>query len=139
MIHRDLKPQNVLVGERNAVKIIDFGVAKTTFLGDMTATGLILGTPQYMSPEQVKGSSVDARSDIYALGALAYHALTGRPPFEGDTPIAIGFAVCTQEPADPRSLREDLPARAAEAIGSALAKEPSQRPQTVGAFRDSMS
>lgn len=138
VVHRDLKPQNILVGERNAVKIIDFGVAKTTFLGDMTATGLILGTPQYMSPEQVKGRPIDARSDIYALGALAYHTFTGGPPFEGNTPIAVGFAVCTEEPADPRARREDLPESAARAIAAALAKEPTNRPQTVAAFRDAL-
>jgi eukaryotic-like serine/threonine-protein kinase len=135
VIHRDLKPQNILVGERNAVKIIDFGLAKTTFLGEMTATGLILGTPQYMSPEQVRGRPVDARSDIYALGALTYHTLTGRPPFNGDTPIAVTFAACTEPAVDPRELRSDVPAVLAKAILAALAKEPSERLQSVADFR----
>lgn len=135
VIHRDLKPQNVLVGERSALKIIDFGLAKTTFLGQMTATGLILGTPQYMSPEQIQGRAVDARSDIYSLGALAYHTVAGAPPFGGETPIAVTFAACTQEPADPRSLRPEVPARLADGILAALSKEPARRPQTVEAFR----
>jgi eukaryotic-like serine/threonine-protein kinase len=138
VIHRDLKPLNILVGERNAVKIIDFGLAKTTFLGQMTATGLILGTPQYMSPEQVKGRPVDARSDIYALGALTYHAVTGRPPFDGDTPIAVTFAACTEAPVDPRELRSDVPAVLAKAILAALAKEPSDRLQSVSEFRSAL-
>jgi eukaryotic-like serine/threonine-protein kinase len=138
VIHRDLKPQNILVGERNAVKIIDFGLAKTTFLGEMTATGLILGTPQYMSPEQVRGRPVDARSDIYALGALTYHTLTGRPPFNGDTPIAVTFAACTEPAVDPRELRSDVPAVLAKAILAALAKEPSERLQSVAEFRKAL-
>ena len=120
------------------MKIIDFGLAKTSFMGEMTATGLILGTPQYMSPEQVKGRPVDARTDIYALGALTYHVVTGRPPFAGDTPIAVSFAACTEAPADPRSLRADVPARLAEAILKALAKEPGDRLQTVKAFRSAL-
>src|SRR5206468_1305553 len=81
VIHRDLKPNNVLVGERGAVKIIDFGLA-TTMAGDgLTATGAMLGTPHYMAPEQVRGKPVDARTDVYAFGVLAYHLVCGRPPF----------------------------------------------------------
>ena len=79
MIHRDLKPSNVLVGERGAVKIIDFGLATTAIGEGLTATGAILGTPHYMAPEQVRGKPVDARSDIYALGALAYHLVVRAP------------------------------------------------------------
>src|ERR1043166_7308644 len=90
--HRDLKPSNVLGGERGLVKIIDFGLATTSVGDGLTATGAILGTPHYMAPEQVRGKGVDARTDIYAMGALAYHLVCGRPPFAGDNPIAIGFA-----------------------------------------------
>ena len=135
VVHRDLKPQNILVGERRAVKIIDFGLAKSTFLRGMTATGLIMGTPHYMSPEQIKGDDVDAASDIYALGALTFHAATGQPPFDGNTPIAIGFAHLTEPPRDPRLLRPDLPEKLGRAILSALAKAPRERPLSAADFK----
>jgi eukaryotic-like serine/threonine-protein kinase len=134
VIHRDLKPSNVLVGERGAVKIIDFGLATTGFGDGLTATGAILGTPHYMAPEQVRGKNVDARSDIYALGALAYHLVTGRPPFAGDNAIAIGFAHLSEAPTPPRQLRKDCPANLEAAILAALAKAPDERPASAKAF-----
>ena len=134
VIHRDLKPSNVLIGERGAVKIIDFGLA-TTAMGDgLTATGAILGTPHYMAPEQIRGKPVDARTDIYALGALTYHLVCGRPPFHGDNAIAIGFAHCSEEPPPPRQIRRDVPANLEAAILAALAKAPDDRPSTARAF-----
>src|SRR5207237_2581782 len=136
VIHRDLKPSNVLVGERGAIKIIDFGLA-TTAVGDgLTATGAILGTPHYMAPEQVRGKPVDARTDIYALGALAYHLVCGRPPFAGDNAIAIGFAHLSEPPLPPRQLRKDIPAALEAAIVDALAKAPEDRPASAKAFLD---
>ena len=89
VIHRDLKPQNILVNDQREVRVIDFGLAMTVYTRGMTATGMILGTPEYMSPEQVQGGLVDHRSDIYALGAVAYHLVTGRPPFVGDDSVAV--------------------------------------------------
>jgi serine/threonine-protein kinase len=128
VIHRDLKPQNILVGEEQRVKIIDFGLARATYLSRMTATGLMMGSPEYMAPEQVRGGAVDGRTDIYALGAVAYHMLTGSPPFTADTPVAVGFMHCAEPPADPRELRPELPAEVAQIVLDCLAKDPAQRP-----------
>jgi serine/threonine-protein kinase len=127
VVHRDLKPSNVLVDGEKRVKVIDFGLAKATFMAGMTATGLIMGTPEYMSPEQVRGLPCDARADLYSLGALAYHMLVGRPPFAGETPIAIGFAHVTELPRPPRQLREELPESLDAALMKALAKDPGAR------------
>jgi serine/threonine-protein kinase len=136
VIHRDLKPSNVLVGERGAVKIIDFGLATTAVGQGLTATGAILGTPHYMAPEQVRGRPVDARSDIYALGALAYHLVTGRPPFAGDNAIAIGFAHLSETPPRPKELRRDCPDALDATIMAALAKSPEERPASAKAFAE---
>jgi serine/threonine-protein kinase len=135
VIHRDLKPQNVLVGDDELVKLIDFGLAKTALTSSLTVTGLLLGTPHYMAPEQVRGKNVDARSDIYALGALTYHAATGRPPFEGEDPIGIGFAHLTETPPRPRTLNPAINTHLDEMIMAALAKDPSDRPQSAITFR----
>ncbi len=139
VIHRDLKPSNVLIGERGAVKIIDFGLATTAVGEGLTATGAILGTPHYMAPEQVRGKNVDARTDIYALGALAYHLVTGRPPFSGDNAIAIGFAHLSETPTAPRQLRKDCPAPLDAAILAALAKSADDRPASAKAFLETAS
>jgi len=136
VIHRDLKPSNVLVGERGMIKIIDFGLATTAFGDGLTATGAILGTPHYMAPEQVRGKPVDIRSDIYALGALAYHLVCGRPPFVGDNPIAIGFAHISEPVVPPRQLRKDVSPALDEAILAALAKAPEDRPESAKEFID---
>jgi predicted Ser/Thr protein kinase len=136
VIHRDLKPSNVLVGERGKIKIIDFGLATTAFGDGLTATGAILGTPHYMAPEQVRGKAVDARADIYALGALAYHLVCGRPPFAGDNPIAIGFAHLSEPVVPPRQLRRDVHPALESAILAALEKAPDARPASARAFLD---
>jgi serine/threonine-protein kinase len=135
VVHRDLKPSNVLLDGEKRVKVIDFGLAKATFMAGMTATGLIVGTPEYMAPEQVRGQPCDARTDVYSLGALAYHVFVGRPPFAGETPIAIGFLHVTEPPRPPRQLRPELPETIERAILRALEKEPIKRFADAAEFK----
>jgi len=127
VIHRDLKPANILVDEARRVKIIDFGLARLPHVEGMTATGMIVGTPEYMAPEQIRGGRVDEATDIYALGAVLYHAVTGRPPFSGDNAIAVGLAHCTEPVPPPRELRPDLPEPWQALILRALEKDPEGR------------
>jgi serine/threonine-protein kinase len=127
VVHRDLKPANVLVDEQARVKIIDFGLARLPHLEGMTTTGMILGTPEYMAPEQIRGGVVDARTDLYALGALLYHMLCGRPPFVGDNPIAVSLAHAHDVVPPPTSLRPELPREWDEFVQRALAKDPDER------------
>jgi serine/threonine-protein kinase len=131
VIHRDLKPQNVLCDERRSVRVIDFGLAKATYLHSLTATGMILGTPEYMSPEQIRGLPVDHRTDIYALGAMVFRLLCGRPPFVAESPIAVGFLHCHEPPPRPRELCPTIPETVEGAILRALAKNPAERWNSV--------
>lgn len=138
VIHRDLKPANILVTPDQRVKIIDFGLARVANLEGMTATGMLLGTPEYMAPEQIKGGQIDPRTDVYALGALIYHALTGRPPFTADTPIAISLAQITEDPIPPSQLRRGLAPAWDAYVLEALAKRREDRFQTASAMREQL-
>jgi serine/threonine-protein kinase len=141
VVHRDLKPHNVLLGKSGArcVKVIDFGLARVSFLNGMTATGMILGTPEYMAPEQIRGGRNDARTDVYALGAMAYFVLAGAPPFAGDSPIAIGFAQCHDDPRPLRELRPEVPDELASAVARALSKDPAMRFSDAAAWGKAIS
>lgn len=135
VIHRDLKPTNLfLVGDpaRPTVKLIDFGIAK---LHDpkatQTQTGMIMGTPAYMAPEQARGAKVDARADLYALGAIAYRCVTGRAPFDLEDPAAALHAVLTSEPPRPRAVLRELPEAFEMVLQRAMAREPNDRYATL--------
>jgi serine/threonine protein kinase len=131
IVHRDLKPANIHLGKDGSVKVMDFGLAR--FGGsDMTRTGMVMGTPHYMSPEQVKGGKATARSDVFALGALAYEVLTNRKPFEAETMHAVLFKVMQEEPPPARELLPSLPPVLIQVVEKALSKEPSERFSDAG-------
>ena len=135
VIHRDLKSQNVMISRSGQIKIIDFGLARSVHLEGMTATGLIMGTPEYMAPEQVAGKQVDERADIYALGVILFEMLTGRVPFTGDSPIAVGFQQLKDPPPPPRSINPQIPEDVERIILKALEKDPIHRYRTVDDLR----
>jgi serine/threonine protein kinase/tetratricopeptide (TPR) repeat protein len=127
VVHRDLKPQNVMVDEDGNAKIMDFGVACLASGQRLTGPGVIVGTPQYMSPEQVDGADVDPRSDIYALGVILYEMTTGRVPFDGDTPLSVAHKQKYETPPDPRTINADLPPDLAALILKCLGKDKNAR------------
>ncbi|HSP06807.1 MAG TPA: serine/threonine-protein kinase, partial [Acidobacteriota bacterium] len=131
VIHRDLKSQNVIINPANQTKIIDFGLAHTAQLQGMTATGLIMGTPEYMAPEQVAGKRVDERADLYSLGIILYELFTGHVPFTGDSAIAVGFKQMKDDPPAPRSLNPQIPQEVEAVILRALQKDPQMRYRSV--------
>jgi eukaryotic-like serine/threonine-protein kinase len=132
VIHRDVKPGNILVGRGDLVKLADFGIAKAAFAqGDVTTTGNLLGTSRYVSPEQVTGGEVDERSDLYSAGVVLYELLTGRPPFDAETHIATATMRLTTDPPPPRSLRPGIPRGVEAAVMKSLAREPDDRFQTA--------
>ncbi|MCK5799903.1 MAG: protein kinase [Deltaproteobacteria bacterium] len=135
VVHRDIKPLNVIVNENDEVRVIDFGLAKASYMRTMTATGMIMGTPEYMAPEQVRGEPTDQRTDIYALAAMTFFVLCGHAPFSGDNPISVGFQQCNSAPPSPRTIVADLPEYVETAILRGLEKEPAKRFASAGAFK----
>ncbi|HVO44619.1 MAG TPA: protein kinase, partial [Aggregatilineales bacterium] len=136
IIHRDLKPQNVLLDDQQNAFLTDFGIAKILSATVMTRTGTAMGTPAYMSPEQWQGQSLDARSDIYALGIMLYEMLTGRLPFNADTPFSLMHMHIYQSPSPVRSVRPDLPAGIEPVLQKALAKDREDRYTSAGALAE---
>ena len=137
IVHRDIKPANVMIGDDGAVKVMDFGIARAMADANatMTQTQAVIGTAQYLSPEQAQGQSVDARSDLYSTGCMLYELLTGRPPFMGDSPVSIAYQHVGEAPAPPSRHVEGLSDDLDAVVLHALAKPRDARYQTAAEFR----
>ena len=138
LVHRDIKPGNVMMTKRNVVKVMDFGIARAMQSGvtSMTQTGMVVGTPQYLSPEQALGRAVDARSDLYSVGIMLFELLTGQLPFDADSPLAIAYAHVQQEPVAPSTINRSVPPAVDALVARALKKNPNERFPTAEAMRD---
>lgn len=135
LVHRDIKPENLMLTPRGIVKVADFGLARDLRpgAGSLTETGYTLGTPLYMSPEQVLGRPTDARSDIYSLGMTFHHLLTGQPPLTAESPYLLGMKQVQERPADVRTLRPECPEPIARLIMGMIEKRPEDRPESAAA------
>ncbi|HEY7720540.1 MAG TPA: Stk1 family PASTA domain-containing Ser/Thr kinase [Pedococcus sp.] len=137
IVHRDIKPANVMIGRHGEIKVMDFGIARAIADSNatMTQTQAVLGTAQYLSPEQAQGLSVDARSDLYSTGCLLFELLTGRPPFKGESPVAIAYQHVGEEPPRPSTFNADVDASLDAVVLHALVKDREARYQDAAAFR----
>jgi serine/threonine-protein kinase len=131
IVHRDIKPHNVLVDSEGRIKVTDFGIARAGAASQMTEVGSIVGTAQYLSPEQARGTAVDQRSDIYSLGIVLYELLTGTVPFTGDTPVEIAMKHISETPPVPSAKRAEVPHDLDLVVTRALAKDPADRYQSA--------
>ena len=140
IVHRDMKPENILISKEGRIKIADFGLARGEIIGStMTAeSSVILGSVSYLSPEQVQRGIADARSDVYAVGIVAFEMLTGEKPFIGDTPIQIAYMHVNQDIPPPRSKRKDIPQALDDLISRATNRDPDKRPRDAGEFLNSL-
>lgn len=137
VVHRDIKPSNIMILTNGAVKITDFGIALIPS-SSRTVAGMILGSPKYMSPEQVVGQEVDGRADIFSLGVVLYEMLTGRPPFAGDNISAIMFRILNEMPTAPCTLKPELPEAFNYIVAKALAKHPDERYQSAAEMAEDL-
>lgn len=139
IIHRDLKPENILLSEQGDIKITDFGIARTGSGPKLTEHGGVVGTIDYVSPEYLERGQVDARSDIYALGVLAYEMIAGRPPYKGKSVIETMTLRLKTDPEPPHVVRPECPERLSEIILRAMTRDPAERYQTAGEMLDELS
>lgn len=135
LVHRDIKPANILLCDDDRVMVADFGIAKLDEGGDHTKEGTMLGTAKYLSPEQVEGRPVDARTDVYSLGVVLYEMLCARPPFDADTDVATALARLHADPPRPRQVRADLPRELDDVVMRALARRPDDRYDSAAELR----
>jgi serine/threonine-protein kinase len=137
IVHRDIKPANVMITRSGEIKVMDFGIARaiSDSQATMTQTAQVIGTAQYLSPEQARGERVDSRSDLYSAGCLMYELLTGRPPFTGDSPVAIAYQHVTENPIPPSRIDPEIPAWADSIVLKSMAKDPANRYQSANEMR----
>ena len=140
IIHRDVKPANVMITKNGAVKVMDFGIARAIHDGQsaMTQTAAVIGTAQYLSPEQARGEQVDARSDVYAAGCVLYELITGEPPFTGDSPVAVAYQHVREDPHPPSSVNPAVAPELDAVVLKALAKGPANRYQSSAEMRSDL-
>ncbi|MCX6468197.1 MAG: Stk1 family PASTA domain-containing Ser/Thr kinase [Corynebacteriales bacterium] len=140
IVHRDMKPANVMIDKSGAVKVMDFGIARamSDASSAMTQTSAVIGTAQYLSPEQARGESVDARSDVYSMGCVLFELLTGEPPFTGDSPVAVAYQHVREDPPVPSSIRREIPPQLDSVILKAMSKNPANRYQSAGEMRSDL-
>lgn len=134
LVHRDIKPQNIIIGENDRVKITDFGIAKSALSTSATETGVIFGTADYLSPEQARGLTATPASDIYSLGISLYEMLTGKLPFSGDNSVAVAMQHVSTAPVPPSRLNPRIPPQLESIVLSAIEKDPARRPASARAF-----
>ncbi|OBI81697.1 Stk1 family PASTA domain-containing Ser/Thr kinase [Mycobacterium sp. E740] len=136
IIHRDVKPANIMISKTGAVKVMDFGIARALAdANSVTQTAAVIGTAQYLSPEQARGEKVDARSDVYSLGCVLYEILTGEPPFVGDSPVAVAYQHVREDPVPPSQRHADITPELDAVVLKSLAKNPDNRYQTAAEMR----
>jgi serine/threonine protein kinase/Flp pilus assembly protein TadD len=138
VVHRDLKPSNIMIDKDGNARIMDFGIARSLESKGITGAGVMIGTPEYMSPEQVEGKETDQRSDMYSLGVILYEMVTGRVPFEGDTALTIAVKHKTEEPKDPREFNTQISEDLTRVILRCLEKEKEKRYQSAGELRSEL-